>query len=117
MIAPVKTLILSLISNNGEHMKYVHKLKSKLNKEGVSSKVDDSYHFVGRRYARTDECGIPIAITIDTDILKDDTITLRELHSMKQIRIPISNLSATILDLSKGLATYQKIQKVFPEFA
>jgi glycyl-tRNA synthetase len=116
MIAPVKTSILPLISNNDEHMKYVHKLKSKLNKEGVSSKVDDSSHSVGRRYARTDECGIPFAITIDDDTLKDDTVTLRELHSMKQIRIPITKLSNTILDLSKGLTTWEDIQKVFPEF-
>jgi glycyl-tRNA synthetase len=50
---------------------------------GISSKVDDSGQSIGRRYARTDECGIPFAITVDFDTLTDNTVTLRELHSMK----------------------------------
>jgi glycyl-tRNA synthetase len=40
-------------------------------KNGVSSKVDDSGQTVGKRYARTDECGIPYAITVDFDTLND----------------------------------------------
>lgn len=38
---------------------------------------------IGKRYARTDEMGIPFAITIDYDTLKDNTVTLREINSMK----------------------------------
>jgi glycyl-tRNA synthetase len=116
LIAPVKTSILPLISNSDELLRYVHVLKERLNKEGVTSKIDDSGQTIGRRYARTDECGIPFAITVDNDTLKDETVTLREIHSMKQIRIPISDLSTTILDLSKGLTTWEDMQKKFPEF-
>lgn len=116
LIAPVKTSILPLISNNEELISYVHELKSRLNKEGVSSKIDDSSQTIGRRYARTDECGIPFAITIDNDTLKDNTVTLREIHSMKQVRIPIDELSTTILSLSKGITTWEEIQIKFPEF-
>ena len=36
---------------------------------GISNKVDDSGVRVGKRYARTDECGIPFAITVDLMIL------------------------------------------------
>lgn len=116
LIAPVKTSILPLISNSKELMNYVNVLKSRLNKEGVTSKIDDSGQTIGRRYARTDECGIPFAITIDNDTLKDDTVTLREIYSMKQVRIPIDNLSETILNLSKGLTNWENIQAKFPEF-
>ena len=68
---------------------------------GVSSKIDDSgtsignsfNHFnnsvIGKRYARTDECGIPFAITVDNDTLKENTVTLRDLNTMKQIRVPV----------------------------
>jgi glycyl-tRNA synthetase len=52
-------------------------------KNGVTSKVDDSGVTVGKRYARTDECGIPFAITVDFDTLKDETVTIRDLDSMK----------------------------------
>ena len=77
-------------------------------KAGVSNKVDDSGQTVGKRYARTDECGIPFAITVDFDTLKDDTVTLRGLDSMKQIRLPVADLSALILSLSNAQSTWQE---------
>lgn len=60
--------------------KFIEKI---LIREGVTSKVDDSGQTVGKRYARTDECGIPFAITVDFDTLNDNTVTLRDLDSMK----------------------------------
>jgi glycyl-tRNA synthetase len=35
----------------------------------ISSKVDATGQTIGKRYARTDEIGIPFAITIDFDTL------------------------------------------------
>jgi glycyl-tRNA synthetase len=106
LVAPVKTSILPLISNNEELLDHVHDLKKRLNKEGVTSKIDDSGQSIGRRYARTDECGIPFAITVDFDTLKDNSATLRELHSMKQVRLPIDDLSQVILNLATGVLCY-----------
>jgi len=116
MIAPVKTSILPLVSNSDELLKHVYELKTRLNKEGVSSKVDDSSQTIGRRYARTDECGIPFAITVDNDTLADNTVTLREIHTTKQVRIPIDDLSEVILTLSKGMLTWESIQEKYPNF-
>jgi glycyl-tRNA synthetase len=116
MIAPVKTSILPLISNNEEIARHVYELKSLLNKEGVSSKIDDSSQTIGRRYARTDECGIPFATTVDNDTLKDNTVTLREIHSTKQVRIPVADLALVILNLSKGIITWQDCQEKYPNF-
>jgi glycyl-tRNA synthetase len=46
---------------------------------------------VGRRYARTDEIGIPFGITIDDITVTDkSTVTLREINTMKQIRINVN---------------------------
>jgi glycyl-tRNA synthetase len=61
----------------------VRELKSLLTKAGISSKVDDSGQSVGKRYARTDECGIPYAFTIDHTTLEDSTVTMREMDTMK----------------------------------
>ena len=71
-------------------------------KAGISNKVDDTGVTVGKRYARTDECGIPFAITVDFDTLQDETVTLRDLDSMKQIRLPISDLTELVKDLITG---------------
>lgn len=56
---------------------------------GVSHKVDDSSGSIGRRYARTDEIGIPFGITVDFDSLKDSSATIRERNSMQQIRAQV----------------------------
>jgi glycyl-tRNA synthetase len=55
----------------------------------ISYKIDDIGETIGRRYARTDEVGIPFGITIDDVTEKDKTVTLREIITMKQIRIPV----------------------------
>ena len=58
---------------------------------------------IGRRYRRQDEAGTPFGLTIDFETLgeKDealrDTVTLRHRDSMKQERIAIKDLLATLL--------------------
>ena len=56
---------------------------------GISHKIDDSGGSIGRRYARTDEIGIPFGITVDFDSVQSDTATLRERNSMRQIRAKV----------------------------
>ena len=56
---------------------------------GISHKIDDSSGSIGRRYARTDEIGIPFGITVDFDTLQTNTTTLRERNSTKQVRIEV----------------------------
>lgn len=41
---------------------------------------------IGKRYARTDEIGVPYALTVDYDTLNDKCVTLRERDSMTQVR-------------------------------
>lgn len=87
-IAPIKCSILPVIS----HEKFdetIHKLKVGLTRVGVSAKVDDAGHTIGKRYARTDELGIPFGITVDAETLENNSVTLREILTCKQIRIPI----------------------------
>lgn len=54
--------------------------------------------YLYRRYARTDEIGIPYAITVDFQTFKDQCATLRERDTMKQLRIPVRLLIATSLN-------------------
>lgn len=85
-VAPIKCSLLPLMSQPIFTPK-VRELKALLTKAGISSKLDDSGQTVGKRYARTDECGIPYAFTIDHTTLEDNTVTMREMDTMKQIRI------------------------------
>jgi glycyl-tRNA synthetase len=47
---------------------------------------------IGRRYARADEIGVPIAVTVDYETLKDETVTLRDRVTWKQVRTPVTSL-------------------------
>ena len=77
-----------------------------MTKKGLSAKIDDSGVSVGKRYARTDECGIPYAFTVDFETLEDQSITMRELDTMKQIRLPISEAPAVLHALTFGDAKW-----------
>lgn len=57
---------------------------------GISHRVDDSSVSIGRRYARTDEVGIPFGITIDFDTIETSSVTLRERNSTRQVRLKVS---------------------------
>jgi len=125
LISPVKCSLLPLIDNDDLN-RVVNDIsiflilnsciEHLLIQNNVSSKIDDSGQSIGRRYARTDECGIPFAITVDFDTLKDQTVTLRDLDSMKQVRLPISDLAPTISGLSYCWIKWADVVQKFPLF-
>ena len=51
---------------------------------------------IGRRYRRQDEAGTPYGVTVDSQTLKDETVTLRDRDSMKQERVKIDELEDVI---------------------
>ncbi|MDR0785007.1 MAG: glycine--tRNA ligase [Treponema sp.] len=51
---------------------------------------------IGRRYRRQDEAGTPFCVTVDYQTKEDGTVTLRFRDSMKQIRVPRSELAERI---------------------
>lgn len=51
---------------------------------------------IGKRYRRQDAIGTPFCITVDHDSLTDHTVTLRDRDTMKQERVPVSDLRRII---------------------
>ena len=86
-----------------------------MNASGLSSKIDDSGQTVGKRYARTDEMGVPYAFTIDFDTLENESITMRELDSMKQIRLQMKEAPAVLKKLVDGVATWGEVMAHYGE--
>lgn len=79
---------------------------------------DDSTGSIGRRYARTDEIGIPFGITIDFESKKDDpwTVTLRHAPTMQQIRLHVGEVGNVVEDLVKGRTQWSEVITRFPIF-
>ncbi|MGD8505181.1 MAG: His/Gly/Thr/Pro-type tRNA ligase C-terminal domain-containing protein, partial [Candidatus Bathyarchaeota archaeon] len=89
-IAPVQIGVYPLVRKDGlpEKAKLVHKL---LVNEGFLAEYDESGS-IGRRYARADEIGTPLGVTIDYQTLKDGTVTIRDRDTWKQVRNKIELL-------------------------
>ena len=114
-IAPTKVLV-APISNNAEFVPFTNKIVGKLRRQGIANKVDDSASSIGRRYARNDEVGTPFAMTIDFQTIKDDTVTLRERDSTRQIRDKIDVVTSLVNQLVEGTITWEDVEKKHPAF-
>jgi glycyl-tRNA synthetase len=52
---------------------------------------------VGRRYRRQDEIGTPYCVTVDSQTLQDQSVTVRDRDSMQQIRVGAAQLKEYFL--------------------
>jgi glycyl-tRNA synthetase len=89
-IAPVQVGVYPLMGKDGlvDKALEVHKL---LAEAGFMVEFDETGS-IGRRYARADEAGVPLGITIDYDTLSNGTVTVRDRDSWRQVRSPIKDL-------------------------
>lgn len=71
--------------------------------------IDASSASIGKRYARNDELGTPLGITIDFDTLKDGSVTLRDRDSMVQVRGLEEEVVAAIKGLVDGSETWEQV--------
>jgi glycyl-tRNA synthetase len=92
-LAPYKVAVLPL-SRKENLVAVAKEIHNSLRQQWITG-YDDSQS-IGRRYRRQDEIGTPYCVTVDFDSLEDKQVTVRERDSMKQIRIPISELTKTI---------------------
>lgn len=53
---------------------------------------------IGKRYRRMDAIGTPFCVTVDHQTKEDNTVTIRYRDSMKQDRIPISQIRDIVLN-------------------
>ena len=107
VLAPFKAAILPLIKKDGLP-KVAKKILNELQWE--FNVIYDEKDAVGRRYRRQDAIGTPFCITIDHQTLNDETVTMRDRDSMKQIRVKIKELSKIInnhVAIKKWLIRYE----------
>jgi len=95
-MAPIDVAIFPLMKKDNMD-KLAKDLFEELDKEFVC--VYDDSGSIGRRYRRMDEVGTSFCITVDHDSLKEEDVTLREVSSMRQVRIKISNLKKVLRSL------------------
>ena len=93
-VAPVKVAVLPLVKNKPELVKKAKEVFDLL-KMHFSCQYDET-GAIGRRYRRQDEIGTPFCVTVDFDSIEQNDVTLRNRDSMKQERVSLDSLMATI---------------------
>ncbi len=86
-LAPYKVAILPLSKKLSEKAEEVFRILAP-----HFSTTMDVTGSIGKRYRRQDEIGTPYCVTVDFDSLEDQSVTVRDRDSMKQVRLPITEL-------------------------
>jgi glycyl-tRNA synthetase len=90
-LAPVEVAVFPLLKNKPELTGKAREVYESL-RGAFRAEYDDNGN-VGKRYRRQDEIGTPACVTIDFETLQNDTVTVRDRDTMKQERVPISELA------------------------
>ncbi len=98
-LAPVKAAVFPLVKRDGmpEIAEQIYRdLKPHVNV------FYDEKGSIGRRYARQDEAGTPFCITVDSQTLADQTVTIRDRDTLRQWRV---RADACVAEMQKALAS------------
>jgi glycyl-tRNA synthetase len=109
-ISPLQVGVYPLVSKDGLPAKALE-LNKLLVDEGFVTEYDEAGS-IGRRYARADEIGIPLGITVDYETLEDDTVTIRDRDSWKQVRSPIKDLPMLLHRYFKWKINFEDLGKL-----
>ncbi len=105
-LSPIKVSIFPLIKKDEKQVNIAREIYLTLRKEWNVT-YDDSGS-VGRRYARNDEIGTPLCITIDEKSIQENTVTIRDRNTTKQITVPIIGLKEIIRKLLSKEIEFEK---------
>ena len=108
-ITPIQVGVYPLMSKDGLDTKALE-IQRMLTCEGFMTDYDEAGS-IGRRYARADEAGVALGITIDYDTFKDDTVTVRDRDSWKQVRTPIKQLPTLLHQYFQGKIDFESLGK------
>ncbi len=86
-LAPVTAAVFPLVNRDGMP-EIAHAIEEDL--RGSFAVFYDDSGAVGRRYRRQDEIGTPYCVTVDSQTLQDQSVTVRDRDSMRQERIATS---------------------------
>jgi glycyl-tRNA synthetase len=109
-IAPIQAGVYPLMSKDGLDTK-AKEVQKLLAGEGFMTEFDETGS-IGRRYARADEAGVQLGITIDYDTLNDGTVTIRDRDSWKQVRTAIVDLPKLLHLYFEGKLNFEQLGRL-----
>jgi glycyl-tRNA synthetase len=106
-LAPTKVIVLPLMAKDG-----LPEVGALIQRTLVESGIDAEYDeggMIGRRYARADEIGVPLSITVDYQTKTDGTVTIRDRDTWQQVRREWKELPQLIDRFLKKEASFEEL--------
>jgi len=112
-VAATKVMVFPLVNRDGLPER-ARKIADALLEEEFMVGYDASGS-IGRRYARADEVGTPICMTIDYKTLEDETVTVRDLYTWRQVRVKADSLPSLLRDYLRGRLEFHELGSLVSE--
>ncbi|XP_010530803.1 PREDICTED: glycine--tRNA ligase, mitochondrial 1 [Tarenaya hassleriana] len=109
LVAPIKCTVFPLVQNQ-QYEEVTKVISKELTSAGISHKIDITGTSIGKRYARTDELGVPFAITVDSAT----SVTIRERDSKDQVRVSLEEAASVVSSVVEGRKTWKDVWASFP---
>ncbi|KAL5717142.1 glycine--tRNA ligase [Ranunculus cassubicifolius] len=109
LVAPIKCTVFPLVQNQ-QFEEVARQISKSLTANGISHKIDITGTSIGKRYARTDELGVPFAVTVD----KTTSVTIRERDNKDQIRVGVDKVASIVKEVTEGHSTWGDVQWDYP---
>ncbi len=110
-IAPTQIGVFPLVSKDGIPEKALQ-VYEQLIDEGFTVEYDEAGS-IGRRYARADEVGTQLDVTVDYETLEDNTVTIRNRDTWKQVRNRVEELPQLLHRYFRSEVDFQDLGKPF----
>ncbi|KFK24469.1 hypothetical protein AALP_AAs41935U000100, partial [Arabis alpina] len=104
LVAPIKCTVFPLVRNQ-QYEEATKVISKELTSFGILHKIDITGTSIGKKYARSDELGVPFAITVDSKTL----VTIRERDSKNQVRVNLKDAASVVSSLAKGKMTWRDV--------
>ncbi|MBQ5812381.1 glycine--tRNA ligase [Candidatus Saccharibacteria bacterium] len=91
LLAPYRFCVSPLLKNKPELVEKAREVYKMLREKYGNVTWDDSGN-IGKRYRKQDEIGTPKCVVVDFETLENETVTVRDRDTTKQVRIAIAKL-------------------------
>ena len=106
-IVPIQVSVFPLVTKDDLPRKATE-VFNQIRDSGLMVEYDEGVS-IGRMYARADEIGTPLAVTIDYRTLEDETVTIRDRDSWSQVRPSIGELPSLLDRYFKGKLAFEDL--------
>jgi len=106
-LAPTKVMVFPLMPKDGLSELAVT-IQQAILQGGIEAEYDEA-GTIGRRYARADEIGVPLSVTIDYQSKNDRTVTVRDRDSWQQVRRNWEDLPPLIRSCLRSEIKFQEL--------